>query len=152
VTAKSNAYERKLLELIFQAQAYDNLAENDSTSPSTALWFSLHTASPGEDGEQGTNEVSYGGYARVGVDRTTSGFSVSTSPSGSTAGASVSPSTNVTFPQCTSGGTTASHFAVGLTSGDSTGEILYHGALNASLAISSGVTPRLTTATVIRET
>lgn len=149
--AKSNAYEQALLELIFQAKTYDNIADNAGSSPLTELWFSLHTATPDEDGEQGTNETAYGGYSRVAVTRSTDGFVVSTSPSGSTEGASVAPTSNITFPECTGTSATITHFAIGKTSDSTGGEILYYGGISPTLSVSSGVTPRLTTDSAITE-
>jgi len=71
--SKSNAFENSLLKLIFNATAIANLADNAATSPLTNLYVSLHTADPGEAGDQSTNEVSYTSYARVAVARTTGG-------------------------------------------------------------------------------
>jgi hypothetical protein len=46
----------------------------------------------------------------------------------------------VSFPQCTGGSGTATHFSVG-TAASGAGKILYSGALSASLAISNLITP-----------
>jgi hypothetical protein len=65
-------------------------------------------------------------------------------------GNSVSPAANIDFPACTGGTATATHFSIGtVTSG--AGLILYKGAISPTISISTGVTPRLTTATAVTE-
>lgn len=140
--SKGNTFETDLLQLIFNATAIANIADNAGTSPLTQLFVSLHTADPGEAGSQTTSEVAYTGYARVGVNRTSGGFTVT--------GNSVSPAANIDFGACTAGTATATHFAIG-TASTGTGKILYKGAISPTIAISTGVTPRLTTASAITE-
>jgi hypothetical protein len=66
---------------------------------------------------------------------------------------SVAPSTNITFPQCTSGTNTITHFSIALsTVAASTSTMLYYGTVTPNISVSAGVTPRLTTATAITET
>jgi hypothetical protein len=144
--SKSNAFENAWLRLVFQNEPIANIGDATGLRGSTAagqLFFSLHTADPGEVGTQATSEVSYTGYARVGVSRDgAAGFTVTDN--------SVSPAANVDFPPCTGGTATATHFSVGVASSGST-IVLYKGAVSPTIAISTGVTPRLTTATVITE-
>lgn len=140
--SKANVFENDLVKLIFQATAIANIADNAAISPLTNLYFSLHTADPGEAGNQTTSECAYTSYARVAVARSGSGFTVTNN--------SVSPAANVDFPTATGGSETATHFAVG-TASSGTGKILYKGTVTPNIAISSGVTPRLTTATQISE-
>ena len=90
--SKSNAFETDFLELIFNATAIADLAEDDTTSPATSLYVSLHTSDPGEAGDQTTNETSYTNYARVAVARTSGGWTVS--------GNQVSNTAAVSFPTC----------------------------------------------------
>ncbi len=131
--SKSNALENALLELVFKATTFNGIAENDSTSPNTDLYVSLHTADPGEAGTQATNEAAYGSYARVAVARSGSGWTVT--------GNTVVNAALVQFPQCTSGSETITHVGVGL-GASSTTTLLYKGALSASLAVSSGIQPQ----------
>jgi hypothetical protein len=143
--SKSNAYETALLQLVFQNSTIANIGDATGLRGSTTagqLFFSLHSADPGEVGTQATNEVSYTGYARVGVARSGAGFTVTDS--------SVSPAANVDFPACTAGTANATHFSVGVASSGAT-LVLYKGAINPTIAIAAGVTPRLTTATAITE-
>lgn len=140
--SKGDTFENDLLRLIFNATAIANIADNAAASPLTQLFVSLHTADPGEAGSQTTSEVAYTGYARVGVNRNTGGFTVTAN--------SVSPAANIDFGACTAGTATATHFAIG-TASTGAGKILYKGAISPTIAISTGVTPRLTTASAITE-
>ena len=140
--SKGNTYENDLLLLIFNGTAIANIADNASSSPLTSLYVSLHTADPGEAGDQTTNECAYTGYARVAVARTSGGWTVT--------GNSVSPTANIDFPVATAGSETATHFGVG-TAASGTGKLLYSGTLSPNISISNGVIPRLTTATTITE-
>lgn len=147
--AKSNALEHQLLRLIFHGTSLATLFENDQTSPITSLSIQLHTASPTDTGDMTAAEATYGAYARVGVERTSSGWTIAGS---SSATATVSPATNITFPQATSGTNTITHFSVGIsTVAGNTGQILYYGTVTPNISVSAGVTPRLTTATAITE-
>ena len=131
----SNASETNLLNLLFNNTDWANVGDAAGLQNSTAagsFYVALHTADPGDAGNQSTNEVSYTGYARVAVARTAGGWTVS--------GNQVSNTATVQFGECTAGSATATHFSVGLlTSG--AGDILYSGALSASRSISSGITP-----------
>lgn len=140
--SKGNTFENDWLKLIFNATAIANLADNAASSPLTNLYVALHTADPGEAGTQATSECAYTGYARVGVARTTGGWTVTAN--------SVSPAADILFPACTGGSETATHFSVGVASSGAT-KLLYSGALGASGAISNGVQPKLTTASTITE-
>lgn len=140
--SKSNAFENALLQLIFNATAIANLADNAASSPLTNLYVSLHTADPGEAGDQSTNEAAYTSYARVAVARTSGGWTVT--------GNSVSPVANIDFPAATGGSSTVTYFGVGSASSGS-GVLYYSGTVTPSISVTSGVTPRLTTASTITE-
>lgn len=140
--SKGDTFENDLLKLIFQATAIGNIADNAASSPLTSLYVSLHTADPGDAGNQTTSECAYTSYARVAVLRSASGWTVT--------GNSVSPAANIDFPAATGGTETATHFGVG-TASSGAGKLLYSGAISPTIAISAGVTPRLTTATTITE-
>jgi hypothetical protein len=140
--SKSNAFENSLLKLIFNATAIANLADNAASSPLTNLYVSLHTADPGEAGDQSTSEATYTSYARVAVLRTTGGWTVTNN--------SVSPVANIDFANCTGGTNTITYFGVG-TASTGAGVLYYSGTVSPSISVSSGVTPRLTTASTITE-
>lgn len=131
---KSTTTCNNILALIFNATTWNLIAENDSTSPATNLYLSLHTADPGVGGSQTTNETSYTNYARVAVARTTSGWDA---PSGAaTANAAL-----VQFAQCGVTGATLTHVAIG-TDSSGAGLVLYAGALTSSLAVANGIQPQ----------
>lgn len=131
---KSTPVCNSLLALIFNATAWADIAENDSSSPATNLYVSLHTASPGVGGSQLTNETAYTNYARVAVIRTTSGWAVPSA--GATANLAL-----IQFPQCGVTGATITHVAIGTLSSGA-GSVLYAGALNSSLAVANLIQPQ----------
>jgi hypothetical protein len=137
--SKGNTFENDFLKLVFNATAIANLADNAASSPNTNLYVSLHTADPGEAGDQSSSEATYTGYARVAVARSGSGWTVTTN--------SVTNAAAITFPQCTGGSNTITHFAVG-TASSSTGKVLYKGALTASLAVSNLIIPEFAAGTL----
>jgi hypothetical protein len=51
--SKSNAFETDLLGLIFNGTAITTIADNAASTPLTNLYLALHTADPGEAGNQG---------------------------------------------------------------------------------------------------
>jgi hypothetical protein len=143
--AKSDVYEAALLDLIFLNANLANLGDATGLRGSTAagsLFFSLHSADPGEAGTQATNEVAYTSYARVGVARSGAGF-VRT-------GNSVSPAGNVDFPTCTGGSVTATHFGIG-TAASGAGTLLYKGAISPTISITNGTPPRIASGTNVTE-
>jgi hypothetical protein len=129
-------YASNLLKLIFQAVNYPGFADNTVTAPFTSLYVSLHTADPGPGGNQATSEAAYGGYARVAVVRTASGWVVT--------GNSVSPVAPITFPQASTGSETETYAGIG-TSATGAGHLLYRAPISPSIAVSAGVQPQLTT-------
>lgn len=141
--SKGNTFENDILNLIFRAQPIANIADDASSSPLTNLYISLHTADPGDAGDQTTDEAAYTSYDRVAVARTTGGWSA---PSGG----SVSPAANIDFPVGTGGSGTATHFMVG-TAASGAGKCLYSGTVTPNIVMGNGIQPRLTTATTITE-
>lgn len=136
----SNATESNFMKLLFQAQAWANVADNAAASPLTQIAVALHTADPGEGGSMSTNEVAYTNYARVNVNRNSGGWSES--------GGVVSPVANIDFPAGTGGSGTVTHFSVGKTGGGAA-EIFFKGTVTPNITCGAGVTPRLTPATTI---
>jgi hypothetical protein len=131
---KSTTTCNNILALIFNATTWNDIAENDTTSPATNLYLSLHTATPGVGGSQTTNETTYTNYVRVAVIRTTSGWAVPAS--GATSNAAL-----VQFAQCGATGATITHVAIG-TAASGAGLVLYAGALNTSLAVANLIQPQ----------
>jgi hypothetical protein len=134
----SNAFETALLSLILQNANIANIGDATGlrgSSTAGVLYISLHTADPGEAGSQTTSEANYTSYARVSVARNNTQWTVSgTAPTlGTNANA-------ITFPAATGGSSTVTHFGIG-TDSSGAGNLLLSGALGASLAITSGITP-----------
>lgn len=131
----TNAFETSLLSLIFTNSNIANIGDATGLRGSTtagSLYISLHTADPGETGNQTTSEATYTGYARVAVARSGAGWTVS--------GNTASNAAAVTFGQCTGGSNSITHFGIG-TDASGTGNLLITGALSAPLAVSAGITP-----------
>jgi hypothetical protein len=108
----------------------------------TNLFVALHTADPGETGTQATSEATYTSYARVTVARTAGGWTVTTN--------SVSPVATISFPACTAGTNTITHFSVGVATSGAT-KLLYSGTVTPNISVSTGVTPQLATSSTITE-
>lgn len=143
--SKTNTWENSLLLLLFNNTNVANVGDATGlrgSSTAGSLYLSLHTSDPGEAGDQTTNETTYTSYARVAVARSGAGFTVTAN--------SVSPAANVDFPACTGGTATITHFGIG-TASSGAGVLLYKGTVSPNISVSSGVTPRLTTATAITE-
>jgi len=122
--SKGNTTENDILAKIFTATALPWYAATD-------LEIHLHTADPGEAGVSTTSEATYTSYAAVTVSRSGTGWTVT--------GNSCANDALIQFPQCTGGSNTLTH--VSITPASST-QILYSGALNASLSVSSGIQPQ----------
>lgn len=131
----TNAAETSVLDLIFTNTNWANIGDATGLRGSTtagSFYISLHTADPGETGSQTTNETAYTNYARVAVARSGSGWTVS--------GNNNSNTSAITFAQCGASGATITHFGVG-TASSGTGNLIFKGALDSSLAVSNGITP-----------
>ena len=97
-----------------------------------ALHVSLHTADPGESGDQTQSEAAYDGYARVPVTRDANGWTVT--------GDTAANASAVVFPACTGGASLVTHFAIG-TAGAGPGTLLYVAGLTTPLAVSQLIVP-----------
>ena len=134
----SNTFENDVLLLLFNNTNIANLGDATGVRGSATagnVFIALHTADPGEAGNQSTSEATYTGYARISKTRSATDFTVS-----GTAPTQVANATAVTFGACTAGSNTITHFSIGDTSSGAT-KILLSGALTASLAVSAGITP-----------
>lgn len=140
--SKGNTFENDLLKLLFNGVTIPGIADNTTTAPLTNFFVSLHTADPGEGGLQTTSEINYTSYARVAVERSPAGWTVTAN--------SVSPTENIDFPTGTGGGGTATHWAIG-TDLNGGGKILYSGPLTPNIVCGNGVTPRISTNSTVTE-
>ena len=144
--SKSNAWESDLLTLLFQNIAATLIGDAAGLLPSAgagSLYISIHSADPGEAGDQTTSEISYTGYARVAVARSSGAWTVSNTAPTQAANAAL-----IAFGLDTVGSVTATHFGVGVAS-TAAGKLLYSGSLTAPLAISPGITPQFAIGTLV---
>lgn len=136
--SKGNTWESDLLLLVFNnttAALIGDATGIVGSGGAGSLYVSLHTADPGETGNQTTSEATYTSYARVAVARTAGGWTIS-----GTAPTQAANTATVSFPQCTGGTNTITHIAVG-TASSGAGKLLYSGALTSSLSVSNNITP-----------
>lgn len=122
--------------LLFKNTTFANLGDATGlvgSSTAGSFYIGLHTADPGEAGNQTTSETSYTSYARVAVERSGSGWT--------TAAGSIVNAADITFPTATGGSATLTHWSIGSAS-SGTGILLYRGPL-----ITSGASFLVGTAT-----
>ncbi len=137
---KSLAFRQDYMELVFNGTTIANIADDTATAPATVLTFALHTADPGEAGDQSTDEAQYGDYARQDVSRSSLAMDIT--------GNTLLLAADITFPQSTGGSETLTHFSVGTGTAD---YMLYSGVLNDSIVMSIGDQPVLNDSLIIRE-
>lgn len=132
--SKANSFEQEMLALFFNATTITGIAMNATASVLASAWVSLHTADPSEAATSTSGEIAYTGYLRVGVVRTTAGWTCTTGTASNAAA--------ITFPLCSATTVTgaATHFGIVDASGGA-GRMFYSGALTATLNISNGITP-----------
>lgn len=142
--SKTNGWENSLLLHLLQNANVANIGDATGIRGSTvagSLYFSLHSADPGEAGDQTTNEVTYGSYARQAVARASGagGFTVT--------GNQGSNTSDVTFPTGTSGvvAQNATYWGLG-TAVSGAGVLLYRGQIttpSGGLYTGNGIQPVL---------
>ena len=130
--SKSNATENDIVKFIFNNVSMPAYGSN--------LQVNLHIADPGEAGTATTSAPTYTGYVAVAVSRDGAGWTV--------AGNQASNTAEVTFPECTGGSDTLTHASVSVVA---SGQILYSGALTASLEVSNLITPRFPAGTLVMQ-
>jgi hypothetical protein len=140
---KSNLASNGLLNLIFAGTTFAGIAQNVAAGALTTFYIALHTADPTAAGNQTSSEAAYVGYARVAVARTSAGWTTATAES-------VNPQAPINFPPGTGGSGTATFWSIG-TAISGAGSILYSGPISPSIVMGSGITPQLTTASIVTE-
>lgn len=144
--SKSNVFENDLLALIFNNTAIADIGDAAglrATTTAGSLYWSLHTADPGEAGTAITSETAYTGYARVAAARSGAGFTVTAN--------SVSPPANVDFAECTaSPGAAITHFGI-VNTASGAGKLLYKGTMTPNITMAVGVIARIKTTSTITE-
>ncbi len=131
----SNEFETKILELIFQNANFANVGDATGlrgASSAGSFYISLHTADPGEGGDQTTNEATYTGYARKAVARTSGAWDVTNDVASNLAA--------IDFDPCSGGSNTITHFGIG-SALSGTGHLFFSGAVSPNLPVANGITP-----------
>ena len=127
--SKSNTTENDIVKFMFNNVAMPSYGSN--------LYLSLHTADPGEAGDQTTNETTYtgasGNYARIAVSRDAGGWTVAGNQSGN-AGL-------IQFAASNTGPITITHLGIG-TSSTGAGQLLVSNALAEPLVINNLTIPQ----------
>lgn len=142
----SNAFESQAVLLIFNNTNAANIGDATGlrgSSTAGSLYIALHTADPGEAGDQTTSEAAYTSYARVAVARSGAGFTCS-----GTAPTQAANAAAVNFPACTGSSAVCTYFSVGVASSGAS-VILASGILTASLSVSNGITPSFAIGTLV---
>lgn len=123
----SNYCEEAILNALFgKTSNFGNL----STRPT--LYVALLTAAPSDTDDGSTiAEATYTGYSRV---------ATAAGDWNAWAAGSLTNAVDIEFGEATAGSDTLTHFA--LVDAASAGNVILYGALDASLAVSSGITPR----------
>lgn len=124
MAALSNYLENALLQEVFN---------NANFSP-PATYVALYTADPTDAGT-GT-EVSGGSYARVLVNPSSGGSPKWNAATADAPGYVVDNANDVTFPTATGSWGTVTHF--GILDASTSGNLLFHGALDASKSVGVG--------------
>ena len=130
----TNQFEDDLLGLLFTNATAPNIGDGTGIAGGTVgtIQVSLHTATLDDTDTLTTaDEAAYTSYARATVARSTAGWTV--------ASGTVDNDAAISFVTATGGSETETDFGLTL---QSSGDFLQiYGALTASLAVSSGITP-----------
>ena len=133
---KSTDCCNRVLNLMYRATAWANVADNAAASPLTNVVVALHTASlTAATNSQAENEVAYTNYARQNVARSTGWAAAS--------GGTTSNAALLQFPQSGATGGTLHTVSTGTTIGGAT-PVWHYGALNSPITIgaSASITPQ----------
>lgn len=129
----SNDFANDILKFVFNKTGISGIGDN--------LYISLHTADPGADGNQASNEVSYTGYERVTLPRNANWFVIN--------GTVMNPAQTIEFGEMTGGDSqTVVYMCIGM---DKTGagKVLFRFALTPGITTGVGVMPRIRTSTAL---
>ena len=151
MAGKTAIFETEFLKLIFWNQAITLIGDASGILPAAttgSLYLSLHTSDPTDAASNGqtTGETTYPDYVRIEKPRNNTTWAIS--------GNQVTPLAAVDFPvaNASMGVATQTIGWVGIgTAPTGNGKLLYIGALTPSILVTSGVTPRLTTASSVTE-
>ena len=138
--SKSNTTENDLVKFMAQATSMPTYGSN--------LYIHLHTADPGEAGTSSTNEAAYTGYVRVTKLRDNTDWTICDADGTPNAsGSAFKNATDVVFPECT--GVSDDVIITHASLCTNAGQILYSGALTASIRVTNLTTPYFPAGTLI---
>jgi hypothetical protein len=145
---KSTDCCNRILNLMYRATAWANVADNAASSPLTNVYVALHTGTlTAGTNSQAENESAYTNYARQAVLRSTGWDAAS--------GGSVDNAALLQFPQSGATGGTLAAVSTGTTAGSGATPVWHYGTLNSPITIgaAASITPQfLAGALVITET
>lgn len=133
---KSTDTCNKVLNLMYRATAWANVADNAAASPLTNVYVALHTATlTAATNSQAENEVAYTNYARQAVARST-GWSAGS-------GGATNNAALLQFPQSGATGATLAAVSTGTAVSGATA-VWHYGTLNSPITIgaSASITPQ----------
>jgi hypothetical protein len=133
---KSTDACNRVVNLLYRATAWPNVADNAATSPLTNVVVALHTGTlTAATNSQAENEVAYTNYARQNVARSTGWNAAS--------GGATSNAALLQFPQSGATGATLAAVSTGTTISGAT-PVWHYGTLNSSITIgaSASITPQ----------
>lgn len=131
---KSTDASNRIVNLMYRATAWANVADNAASAPLTNTFVRLHTASPtAGTNSQAENETAYTNYVGQALARSTGWAAAS--------GGATSNAAQLNFPQCGVTGATLTHVSTGVAVSGATA-LWHYGALNSSLAVANGITPQ----------
>lgn len=131
---KATAACNSIVNLMYRATPWANVADNAAASPLTDTYVAMHTADlTAATNSQAEDETAYTNYARQAVARSTGWDAAS--------GGATANSATINFPQCGVTGATLTHVSTGIAVSGATA-VWHYGSLNSSLTISSGITPQ----------
>lgn len=131
---KSTATCNSIINLMYRATAWANVADNAASGPLTNTYVGMHIADlTAGTNSQAEDETAYTNYARQAVARSTGWTAAS--------GGATENAATISFPQCGASGATLTHVSTGVGSSGATA-VWHYGELNSPLAVSSGITPQ----------
>lgn len=99
---KTAATKAAFLRLYYQGASWSDVGDAQG---SDVIYVSAHTSDPGPSGKQTTHEANFGGYARVAISRSPSGWKIQNETCTNAA--------PLQFAECLSGNNTITHIATG---------------------------------------
>ncbi|HYQ42765.1 MAG TPA: hypothetical protein VER11_12380 [Polyangiaceae bacterium] len=135
MSALTTPFVTNLLNNYFVNLGHANIGDAAGLRGSVAagsLYYALHTADPGDAGNQGSSEVAYTGYARASAIRSSAGFIVS--------GKNVSPAVELSFGKRTDVGSATIYFWSLGTAASGAGNLILRGGIGTAPRPFTGAT------------